>query len=192
MRRRERPRTVHLANGMALFHGLRALLRRERTLIPKRDFSSTGDVVILLGEEIRKEVGRLYGGAALRIRTVDAGSSGAEEIELKALTNGVYDMERFGLRFVSSPRHADMLLVTGPVTRNMVSALKETYDAIPQPCVVVAVGDGACDGGIWNESYAVVGAVEKVIPVHAKIPGDPPSPRMILNGLLTVLKEIRK
>ncbi len=144
-----------------------------------------------LEAEFKREIKRLFGGKSLRIRTVDGGSSGAEEIELKALTNSKYDMERYGFRFVSSPRHADILFVTGPVTRNMERALKMTYDAAPQPCMVIAVGDGACTGGIWAESYAVVGAVEKVIPVHGKIPGDPLTPREILDGFLRILKEAR-
>lgn len=130
----------------------------------------------------------LYGGRSLRIRAVDAGSTNAEEIELTALGNAYYDIERFGLSFVASPRHADMLFVTGPVTRNLEQALKATYEAAPHPCLVVAVGDGACTGGMWKGSYAVVGAVEKVIPVHLKIPGDPPSPTDILKALTAALK----
>src|SRR3989338_2241915 len=140
--------------------------------------------VVSTGAKIREHVARLYGGRSLRIRAVDGGSTNGEEIELTALGNAYYDIERFGLSFVASPRHADMLLVTGPVTRNLERAVRTTYEAAPHPCLVVAVGDGACTGGIWKDSYAVVGPVEAVIPVHVKIPGDPPSPTQILSGIL--------
>jgi Ni,Fe-hydrogenase III small subunit len=140
-----------------------------------------------VGKEVRQIVKRLYGGRALQIRAVDGGSTNAEEIELTALGNAYYDIERFGLSFAVSPRHADMLFVTGPVTRNLEQAVKTTYAAAPEPCIVVAVGDGACTGGIWKDSYAVVGPVEKVIPVHIKIPGDPPAPVDILRGVLHAL-----
>ncbi|HBR78881.1 MAG TPA: hypothetical protein DEA46_00435, partial [Candidatus Moranbacteria bacterium] len=117
-----------------------------------------------VGQKINDIVKNLYGGRSLRIRAVDAGSTNAEEIELTALNNAYYDIDRFGLSFVASPRHADILFVTGPVTRNLEQALKTTYEATPKPCIVVAIGDGACTGGIWKDSYAVVGAVDKVIP----------------------------
>lgn len=143
------------------------------------------------GKEIREIIKNLYGGKSLRIRAVDAGSTNAEEIELTALGNAYYDIDRFGLSFVASPKHADMLFVTGPVTRNLERALLSTYDATPKPCIVVAVGDGACTGGIWKDSYAVVGAVDKVIPVHIRIPGDPPTPTEILQGVLEALKSYK-
>ena len=98
--------------------------------------------------------------------------------------------ERFGVSFVASPRHADVLAVTGPVTRNMALALKKTYDATPEPKLVIAIGDDACDGGIFKGSYAVLGGVDKVLPVDLKIPGDPPSPREILKGLLALMRKI--
>lgn len=150
-----------------------------------RDFLETG-------ENVKKIVKDLYGGRSLRIRAVDAGSTNAEEIELTALNNAYYDIDRFGLSFVASPRHADMLFVTGPVTRNLERALITTYEATPKPCIVVAVGDGACTGGIWRDSYAVVGAVEDVIPVDIRIMGDPPTPTAILKGVLEVLKNNKK
>ncbi|KKR32739.1 MAG: Formate hydrogenlyase subunit 7 [Candidatus Falkowbacteria bacterium GW2011_GWF2_39_8] len=140
-----------------------------------------------LGAEIKDNIKRLYNGRSLRIRAVDGGSTNAEEIELTALNNAYYDIDRFGLSFVASPRHADMLFVTGPVTRNLETAVRTTYEAAPQPCIVVAVGDGACTGGIWKDSYAVVGPVEAVIPVHVRIPGDPPTPTAILQGVLEAL-----
>lgn len=144
-----------------------------------------------LGAEIKAVITNLYGGRSLRIRAVDGGSTNAEELELTALNNAYYDIERFGLSFVASPRHADMLFVTGPVTRNLERAVRTTYEAAPQPCLVVAVGDGACTGGIWKDSYAVVGPVDAVIPVHVRIPGDPPSPTALLRGILHALKTAR-
>jgi Ni,Fe-hydrogenase III small subunit len=143
------------------------------------------------GAEVRRVLADLHGGRSLRIRAVDAGSTNAEELELLALGNAYYDIERFGLSFVASPRHADILMVTGPVVRNLERALRTTYEAAPRPCLVVAVGDGACTGGIWRGSYAVVGAVEDVIPVHIRIPGDPPSPAEILQGLARGLRQAR-
>ncbi|MFA5986921.1 MAG: formate hydrogenlyase [Parcubacteria group bacterium] len=142
----------------------------------------------VMGKELQHIIKDLYNGRSLRIRAIDAGSTNAEEIELTALGNAYYDIDRFGLSFVASPRHADMLFVTGPVTRNLEQALRTTYEATPHPCIVVAVGDGACTGGIWCDSYAVVGAVDKVIPVHVRIPGDPPTPTDILRGVLSALK----
>ncbi len=141
-----------------------------------------------IGNDLQETLQKLCGGKSLRIRAVDAGSTNAEEIELTALNNAYYDIERFGLSFVASPKHADMLFVTGAVTRNLEYALKMTYDAMPQPALVVAIGDGACTGGIWKGSYAIAGAVEDIIPVDYKIPGDPPSPTQILKGILHLLR----
>lgn len=169
---------------------LQYLFLGPRVTEPRSVFENEGNTEIeTTGAELKAIIDRLYGGRSLRIRAVDGGSTNAEEIELTALGNSYYDIERFGLSFVASPRHADMLWVTGPVTRNLERAVKTTYEAAPQPCIVVAVGDGACTGGIWNDSYAVVGALENVIPVHIKIPGDPPSPAAILKGVLHALKK---
>ena len=126
-------------------------------------------------------------GRSLSIREVDAGSCNGCELEIHALQNAFYDLERFGLRFVASPRHADVLLVTGPVTKNMREALERTYNATPDPKWVVAVGDCAADGGIFAGSYAVVGGVSNVIPVDLHIRGCPPSPTEILKGLIALL-----
>jgi Ni,Fe-hydrogenase III small subunit len=126
-------------------------------------------------------------GRALCIREVDAGSCNGCELEIHALNNPIYNVESLGIRFVASPRHADLLLVTGPVSRHMEVALRRTYDATPDPKLVVAVGDcGAC-GGIFGESYASCGAVSNVIPVDVVVPGCPPSPTRILAGILTAL-----
>lgn len=126
-------------------------------------------------------------GRALNIRQVDAGSCNGCEAEISALTNPYYDLERFGIHFVASPKHADMLLVTGPVTRNMTEALRQTYAATPSPKLVVAVGTCGCTGGIFEGSYAVTGGVDSVIPVDAYIPGCPPTPAMLLTGILQVI-----
>src|SRR5206468_11460231 len=127
-------------------------------------------------------------GRSLAIREVDAGSCNGCELEIHALNNAYYDLERFGLRFVASPRHADVLLITGPVARNMREALERTYHAMPDPKWVVAVGDCAVDGGIFAGSYAVVGGVSGVVPVDLHIRGCPPQPTQLLKGLLTLLE----
>ena len=126
-------------------------------------------------------------GRSLAIRQVDAGSCNGCELEIHALNNPFYDLERFGLRFVASPRHADVLLVTGPVTHNMAEALRRTYEATPDPKWVVAVGDCGRDGGCFAGSYAVAGGVGAVLPVDLHIPGCPPSPQQLLEGLLALL-----
>jgi Ni,Fe-hydrogenase III small subunit len=126
-------------------------------------------------------------GRSLSIREVDAGSCNGCELEIQALNNVFYDLERLGLRFVASPRHADILLVTGPVTKNMREALERTYNATPDPKWVVAVGDCAVDGGIFAGSYAVAGGVSAVVPVDLHIRGCPPTPLHLLEGLLALL-----
>lgn len=141
----------------------------------------------ILGEKIQDKVKRLFGGS-LAIRQIDAGSDNACEQELVALSNAFYDIERFGIHFVASPKHADMLMITGPVTRNMSKALRRAYDATPDPKIVVAVGDDAINGGIFRGSYAVLDGVDSLIPVNYNIPGDPPSPLTILVHLLSILK----
>jgi Ni,Fe-hydrogenase III small subunit len=128
-------------------------------------------------------------GHSLSIRQIDAGSCNGCELEIHALNNAFYDIERFGIRFVASPRHADVLLVTGPVTRNMRQALELTWRATPDPKWVVAVGDCGADGGIFAESSAVVGGVSAVVPVDLTIRGCPPSPTQLLTGLLSLFKQ---
>src|SRR5712671_7615431 len=139
------------------------------------------------GEELRGVIARTLG-RSLAIREVDAGSCNGCELEIHALNNMLYDIERFGIRFVASPRHADVLLVTGPVTLNMREALERTYQATPAPKWVVAVGDCAADGGMFAGSYACVGGVSAVLPVDLHIPGCPPSPTALLRGLLALLE----
>jgi Ni,Fe-hydrogenase III small subunit len=130
-------------------------------------------------------------GRSLAIREVDAGSCNGCELEIHALNNAFYDLERFGIHFVASPRHADVLLVTGPVTQNMREALARTYAATPDPKWVVAVGDCAVDGGLFAGSYAVAGGVSQVLPVDLHIRGCPPSPAALLAGLLALLEPDR-
>src|SRR6266851_8290970 len=139
-----------------------------------------------LGRSLAERARRLYG-RSLAIREVDAGSCNACELEIHAINNPVYDVERFGIRFVASPRHADVLLVTGPVTRNMKVALERTYAATPNPKFVVAVGDCGCGCGVFEGSYAVIGAVDKVIPVDLHIRGCPPRPIDLLRGLIALV-----
>jgi Ni,Fe-hydrogenase III small subunit len=150
---------------------------------PQVDDAALAEVGAALAQTARRRLGR-----SLSIREVDAGSCNGCELEIHALGNAYYDLERFGLRFVASPRHADLLLVTGPVTKNMRMALERTYDATPNPKWVVAVGDCARDGGCFASSYAVVGGVSAVVPVDLHIPGCPPPPLEILRGLLALLQ----
>ena len=137
----------------------------------------------LLGLEVKRHIDRRFHGS-LAIRQVDAGSCNGCELEIHALNNPYYDVERFGVHFVASPRHADVLLVTGPVSRHMETALRRTWRATPSPKYVIAAGNCACDGGEFGVSYASCGAVENVIPVDVKIPGCPPAPVDLIKGLL--------
>lgn len=141
-----------------------------------------------LSSELNVEVNKVFG-HSLAIRELDSGSDNSTEIEISNLGTPHYDVERFGISFVASPRHADVLLVTGAVTLNMVEAVLKTYEAMPFPKFVVAVGDDACDGGIYKGSYAVLGGVDKILPVDIKIPGNPPSPKEILRGIFALIKK---
>jgi Ni,Fe-hydrogenase III small subunit len=151
---------------------------------PARD-----DVALTELAESLERVSRRRLGRSLSIREVDAGSCNGCELEIHALNNAFYDLERFGLRFVASPRHADVLLVTGPVTTNMRQALERTYAATPDPKWVVAVGDCALDGGIFKGGYACVGGVSAVVPVDLHIRGCPPNPTTLLRGLIALLEK---
>jgi Ni,Fe-hydrogenase III small subunit/formate hydrogenlyase subunit 6/NADH:ubiquinone oxidoreductase subunit I len=139
-----------------------------------------------VGRQLRASIQSVLG-RSLHIRQVDAGSCNGCEMEIHGLNNPVYDIERFGIHFVASPRHADMLLVTGPVTRNMELALRKTYDATPEPRLVVAVGACGCSGGIFGRNYATCGGVDSVIPVDVYIPGCPPNPHALLHGILLAI-----
>ena len=167
---------------------LETLLRKPVTeAAPSVDYSALAELANVLDRAAKRRLGR-----SLSIREVDAGSCNGCELEIHALQNAFYDLERFGLHFVASPRHADVLLVTGPVTRNMREALERTYAATPDPKWVVAVGDCAADGGIFAGSYAVVGGVNKVVPVDLHIRGCPPDPVALLKGLLALMEPERK
>jgi Ni,Fe-hydrogenase III small subunit len=150
---------------------------------PRPQDGGIAELAAAVERSARRRLGR-----SLAIRQVDAGSCNGCELEIHALSNAFYDLERFGLRFVASPRHADVLLVTGPVTKNMREALERTYRATPDPKWVVAVGACARDGGVFSGSYAVVGGVSEVVPVDLHIPGRPPSPNQLLAGLLALLE----
>lgn len=145
--------------------------------------------VTLTGRALEEEVRKRFGGS-VTIRLVDAGSCNGCELEINAVNNPIYDCERFGINFTASPRFADLLLVTGPVSRNMEIALRRTYNAMPSPKLVVAVGDCGHNGGIFGCSYASLGGVGNVLPVDAYIHGCPPTPSQILNGILTAIRKI--
>jgi Ni,Fe-hydrogenase III small subunit len=164
---------------------LESLIHRPLTEAPPAaDDAALAELAASVERAARRRLGR-----SLAIREVDAGSCNGCELEIHALNNAFYDLERFGLRFVASPRHADVLLVTGPVTRNMREALERTYQATPDPKWVVAVGDCALDGGIFAGSYAVAGGVSDVVPVDMHIRGCPPSPTALLKGLIALLED---
>jgi len=162
---------------------------KER-LVRRWELEKRAEIVSSLPEadRARQAIHALLG-RALNIRQLDPGSCNGCEAEITALTNPYYDLERFGIHFVASPKHADMLLVTGPVTRNMREAVKRTYEAVPAPKIVVAVGACGCSGGVFAGSYAVIGPVDAVVPVDAYIPGCPPTPAMLLGGILKALQQ---
>jgi Ni,Fe-hydrogenase III small subunit len=176
--------------GMALVEGFRGdilvwvrLIDRPLTdATPPLDEDAMAQLAQSLARTARRRLGR-----SLAIREVDAGSCNGCEVEIVGLNSPVYDVERFGIHFVASPRHADMLLVTGPVTRNMELALKKTYEATPGPRLVVAVGACGCSGGIFGVNYATVGGVDAVVPVDVYIPGCPPNPHALLQGILLAM-----
>jgi Ni,Fe-hydrogenase III small subunit len=162
------------------------LVRRPVTeAAPSPDDAALAELATNLDRAARRRLGR-----SLSIREIDAGSCNACELEIHALNNAFYDLERFGLRFVASPRHADVLLVTGPVTKNMREALELTYSATPDPKWVVAVGDCAANGGIFAGSYAVEGGVSRVVSVDLHIRGCPPDPTTLLKGLLALIEGV--
>jgi len=165
-----------------MLHILRQIARIGIRTEPPPGPDDTMVVVARLQETILKKLGR-----ALTIRQVDAGSCNGCELEIHALGNPYYNIEGLGIRFVASPRHADLLLVTGPVSKHMAIALRRTYDATPDPKLVVAVGDCGCSGGIFGESYASMGRVANVIPVDVAIPGCPPTPTALLQGILAAI-----
>ena len=168
---------------MPIFQIIRQIIRTGI----KTEAPPLPDEAMRTGEQrLREEILRVFG-SALSIRQVDAGSCNGCELEIRALNNAYYNIEGLGIKFTASPRHADMLLVTGPVSRHMEVALKRTYDATPEPKLAVAVGDCGCDGGMFGESYATCGRVANVIPVDVVVSGCPPTPTAILQGILTAI-----
>jgi Ni,Fe-hydrogenase III small subunit len=184
---------VTVSTGVEVAAHTREQLARRATfdVDPRTSRGTFREEEVVEGESLAQSAARLWErirgrlGRSLHVRQVDAGSCNGCELEIAATTNPLYDLERFGIHFVASPRHADVLLVTGPVTRNMEIALLRTYEATPEPRIVVAVGACGCSGGIFGEgTYASIGGVDRVVPVDVYIPGCPPRPQAILNGLL--------
>ena len=167
-----------------MVNALSCLLKQKVT----EDAVVRDDEVDRIGNEIRQKIDAVFG-RSLAVRELDCGSDNATEIEINNLNNPYYDVERFGITFVASPRHADVLMVTGAVTHNMAIAARKTYEAMPSPKFVVAVGDDACNGGIFAGTYAVLGGADKLFTVDLKIPGNPPTPGEILTGLLALMKQ---
>jgi Ni,Fe-hydrogenase III small subunit len=167
---------------------LKSLFARPVTIDAPRPAPPTSEDTLLsdLGKALETRVQRLYG-RSITIREVDAGSCNGCELEIHALSNAVYDVERFGIRFAASPRHADVLLVTGPMTQNMRAALERTYAATPDPKWVIAVGDCAAGCGVFGASYATIGAVGEVVPVDMTIKGCPPQPVDLLRALIALM-----
>jgi len=166
------------------FHLLFRSRLTAKTLLRDTEFEKQG---LILKNEIHSIFGR-----SLAIREVDSGSDNAAEIELNNLTNPYYDIERFGISFVASPKHADAMVITGAVALNMELAVLKTYEVMPSPKLVIAVGDDACDGGLFKGTYAVRGGADKVVPIDIKIPGNPPSPQDIMNGLIALMRTLRR
>jgi Ni,Fe-hydrogenase III small subunit len=168
---------------------LKKIVSNPQTVLPRAVFSKPDKKIEDMGTRLQKAIFANLKGS-LAIREVAAGSSNAEEQELVALGNSYYDIERFGIKFVASPRHADALFVTGPVARNMAEALRRTYEATPDPKIVVAIGDAAIDGGIFKGSYGIAGGVKDVIPVDFEIPGDPPTPTQVIAAMLEIVERL--
>lgn len=165
---------------------IRILRQIFRTGIVTEPLPAAEEEIKVIGTKLEDAIRRRFS-RSLTIRQVDAGSCNGCELEIHAVNNSFYNCERFGIHFTASPRFADMLLVTGPVTTNMEIALRRTYNATPSPKLVVAVGDCGCNGGIFGESYATLGGIDKVIPVNVFIPGCPPTPVALLNGILAAV-----
>jgi Ni,Fe-hydrogenase III small subunit len=168
---------------------LRILNKIQRIGIISEPVPETAEPALAeIGAQLKENIGRLFAGS-LAIRQVDAGSCNGCELEIHALNNPYYGIERYGVHFVASPRHADMLLVTGPVSRHMEAALRRTYDATPEPKLVIAVGECGANGGVFGMSYASCGAVANVIPVDAVIRGCPPTPMDLMRGILSAINK---
>ncbi len=179
-----------MANGKSPMANPQSVIGNRQSPMANRPAPSASAAPIeAVGRELQSRIQSVLG-RSLHIREVDAGSCNGCEVEIHGLNSPVYDIERFGIHFVASPRHADMLLVTGPVTRNMELALRKAYDATPDPRLVVAVGACGCSGGIFGRNYATCGAVDAVIPVDVYIPGCPPNPHALLHGILLAIGQM--
>jgi Ni,Fe-hydrogenase III small subunit len=170
---------------------IRILRQIIRTGICTEPVPALEPEVIEVGEQLKKVIWKRFH-RSITIRQVDAGSCNACELEIHAMNNVFYNCERFGIHFTASPRFADLLLVTGPVSHNMEIALRRTYDSTPAPKLVVAVGDCGCNGGVFGENYASLGGIDKVIPVDLIVPGCPPTPMDLLQGLLRLMNKMDK
>jgi Ni,Fe-hydrogenase III small subunit/ferredoxin len=179
---------VRMSSEFELAEKSRILLRKEPPVIEERDIPDESYEII--GKKLEERAKKLFG-RSLQIREVDAGSCNGCDYEINAMNNPFNDIERFGIHFVASPRHADMLLVTGAVSRNMELALVKTYNAAPDPKLVVAVGACACSGGIFRDSYAARGGIDCVVPVDVYVPGCPPRPQAIIYGILKALDRVK-
>lgn len=160
-------------------------------IVTEQFAEDTNTDITIIGKACQKAINKHFAGS-LAIRMVDAGSCNGCELEIGALNNPFYDIERYGIHFVASPRHADMLLVTGPVSKHMEAALKATYEATPEPKLVISVGNCGAAGGEFGISYASLGAVSNVIPVDYSILGCPPTPEKLLKGILAVIKQVKR
>ncbi|HEX7031502.1 MAG TPA: NADH-quinone oxidoreductase subunit NuoB [Nitrososphaera sp.] len=185
----KRSQLVESAAGTADSSNVRSSLDAGGSTISNNNDNNYSALTEEIGKELQTKIRSLFG-RSLAIRTVNAASCNGCEIEINALLNPIYDIERFGIHFVSSPRHADVLLVTGPVSSNMEEPLRLTYDAIPGPKAVIAVGACGCSGGIFAGSYSVIGGVDKIIPVDVYIPGCPPRPQALLEGILLAIDKL--
>ncbi|HEU5221400.1 MAG TPA: NADH-quinone oxidoreductase subunit NuoB [Candidatus Nitrosotalea sp.] len=180
------PQTIKISNKPAIPAKMKSQMidySIPQTLFSEKSYEQ-------IGNELKEKIQKMFG-RSLAIRQVDAGSCNGCEIEIAALNNPIYDIERFGIHFVASPRHADVLLVTGPASRNMEIAVLRTYEATPGPKIVIAVGACACSGGIFGDTYATTGGIDKILPVDVYIPGCPPRPEILLQGLLLAINRMK-
>jgi len=180
----ESPKLIKITNKFDL-----AKKRRDELIETFPSSVLFGKTYDELGQVLKNKIDKIFG-RSLSIREIDAGSCNGCEIEISALNNPIYDIERYGITFVASPRHADILLVTGPASKNMERALKIAYDSTPNPKIVIAVGACACSGGIFGNNYATTGGIDSIVPVNVYIPGCPPRPQALIYGILLAISKL--
>lgn len=180
----ETPKLIKISNNFDM-----AKKRKNHLLEVFPESVPFGKTYEEIGNELKNKINKTFG-RSLAIREIDAGSCNGCEIEISALTNPIYDIEQFGMHFVASPRHADLLLVTGPASKNMEKALKIAYESTPEPKLVIAVGACACSGGIFGKNYATTGGIDSIVPVDVFIPGCPPRPQALIYGIMLALDKI--